>query len=123
MARNPHPKRNLSSETPNLKAMTRQIRRKSGKNRFCGDFSLRIGLPRAITFLSQDKAVRLRCHRVNGFFLEDDQSDRFFFYFFWGFFPRFIRVCPIGSISLPWLFLERVGSGQVSQFRLNLDDA
>ena len=27
--------------------------------------------------LSQDKAVRLRCHRVNGFFREDDQSDRF----------------------------------------------
>ena len=26
----------------------------------------------------QDKAVRLRCLRVNGFFLWDDQSDRFF---------------------------------------------
>jgi hypothetical protein len=29
--------------------------------------------------MSQDKAARLRCPRVNGFFLEDDQSGRFFF--------------------------------------------
>ena len=42
-------------------------------------FDKTLGTVGAKSPASQDKAVRLRFHRVNGFFLEDDQSDRFLF--------------------------------------------
>ena len=38
-----------------------------------------VGTGGALHVMSQDKAARLRCPRVNGFFLEDDQSGRFLF--------------------------------------------
>lgn len=42
-------------------------------------FDKTLGTVGATPSASQDEAVRLRCHRVNGFFLEDDQLDRFLF--------------------------------------------
>jgi hypothetical protein len=44
-----------------------------------GFFNKESGTEGAQLSVSRDKAVRLRCLRVNGFFQEDDQSDRFHF--------------------------------------------